>query len=49
MSIETGEPFVFLDNVSVRASRGRRVRGQVATLQTLDIDMELIGYMPHSS
>jgi len=46
--IETGEPFVFLDNVSVRASRGRRVRGQVAALQTLDIDMELIGYMPHS-
>ena len=47
--IETGEPFVFLENVSVRASRGRRVRGKVATLQTLDIDMELIGYMPHSS
>jgi len=47
--LETGEPFVFLENVSVRASRGRRVRGQVATLQTLDIDMELIGYMPHSS
>ena len=47
--LETGEPFVFLENVSVRASRGRRVRGQVATLQTLDIDMELIGYMPHTS
>lgn len=47
--IETGEPFVFMDNVSVRASRGRRVRGQAPTLQTLDIDMELIGYMPHSS
>ena len=47
--LETGEPFVFLDNVSVRASRGRRLRGQAPTLQTLDIDMELIGYMPHSS
>jgi len=47
--IETGEPFVFLDNVSVRANRGRRVRGQISTLQTMDIDMELIGYMPHSS
>jgi len=47
--IETGDPFVFLDNVSVRAGRGRRVRGKVAALQTLDIDMELIGYMPHSS
>jgi len=47
--LETGDPFVFLDNVSVRASRGRSIRGRVATLQTLDIDMELIGYMPHSS
>ena len=47
--IETGDPFVFLDNVSVRAGRGRRVRGKVAALQTLDIDMELIGYMLHSS
>ena len=47
--IETGEPFVFLDNVSVRASRGRRLRGQTPTRQTMDIDMELIGYMPHSS
>jgi len=47
--LETGDPFVFLDNVSVRASRGRRIRGRTATLQALDIDMELIGYMPHSS
>jgi general secretion pathway protein M len=47
--IETGDPFVFLDNVSVRASRGRRLRGQTPTLQTMDIDMELVGYMPHSS
>lgn len=47
--IETADPFIFLDNVSVRASRGRRVRGHTAPLQTLDIDMELIGYMPHSS
>ena len=47
--LETGEPFVFLDNVSVRASRGRRVRGKVTTAQTLDVDMELIAYMPHTS
>ena len=47
--LETGEPFVFLDNVSVRASRGRRLRGQAPTLQTMDIDMELIAYMPISS
>ena len=47
--IETAAPFIFLENVSIRASRGRRVRGRTAPLQTLDIDMELIGYMPHSS
>jgi general secretion pathway protein M len=47
--IETAAPFIFLENVSIRASRGRRVRGHTAPLQTLDIDMELIGYMPHSS
>lgn len=47
--LETGEPFVFLDNVSIRASRGRRVRGKVTTAQTLDVDMELIAYMPHTS
>ena len=47
--IETADPYIFLDNVSVRASRGRRVRGHTAPLQTLDIDMELVGYMPHSS
>lgn len=47
--LESGEPFVFLENVSVRASRGRRVRGKVAPLQALDIDMELIAYMPISS
>jgi len=47
--IETADPYIFLENVSVRASRGRRVRGVTAPLQTMDIDMELIGYMPHSS
>lgn len=47
--LETAEPFVFLDNVSVRASLGRRVRGHTPPLQHLDIDLELIGYMPHSS
>jgi general secretion pathway protein M len=47
--IETADPFVFLDNISVRASTGRRVRGHTAPRQTLDIDMEMIGYMPHSS
>jgi general secretion pathway protein M len=48
-AIETGDPFIFLDNVSVRASRGRRIRGKMPILQNMDIDMDLIGYMPHSS
>jgi general secretion pathway protein M len=46
--LETGEPFIFLDNVSIRASSGRRIRGQIAPVQTLDLDFELIGYMPHT-
>lgn len=46
--IETGEPFIFLNNVSIRASSGRRIRGKIAPVQTLDLDFELIGYMPHS-
>jgi general secretion pathway protein M len=45
--LETGEPFVFLDNVSIRSSRGRRVGGGVR--QILDVDMEVIGYMAQSS
>jgi general secretion pathway protein M len=48
-AIETGDPFIFMDNVSVRASRGRRIRGKMPILQNMDIDMDLIGYMPHSS
>lgn len=48
-ALETGEPLVFLDNVSIRARKGRRVRGQVGLVQSLDVDMELIGYMTHSS
>ena len=48
-AIETGDPFIFLDNVSVRASRGRRIRGKMPILQNMNIDMDLIGYMPHSS
>ena len=47
--LETAEPFVFLDNVSIRANLGRRVRGHTPPVQRLDIDLELIGYMPHSS
>ena len=47
-ALETGDPFIFLDYVSIRAGRGRRIRGQTRALQTMDVDMELIGYMPHT-
>lgn len=43
-ALETGQPYLFLDNVSVRTlGRGRR---NVATGQALDVDFNLIGYMP---
>lgn len=43
-ALETGQPYLFLDNVSVR-SRGQR-RHKVNTGQLLDVDFDLIGYMP---
>jgi len=48
-AIETSEPFMFLDNISVRAKSGRRGRSKIPAPQRLDVDLELIGYMPHSS
>lgn len=43
-ALETGQPYLFLDNVSVRTlGRGRRSR---ATGQSLDVDFDLIGYLP---
>jgi len=48
-AIETSEPFMFLDNISVRAKSGRRGRSKIPAPQLLDMDLELIGYMPHSS
>jgi len=48
-AIETSEPFMFQDNISVRAKSGRRGRSKIPAPQRLDVDLELIGYMPHSS
>jgi len=46
--LETADPYIFLENVSIRASAGRRVGGHTSPVQTLDIDMELTGYMSPS-
>ena len=43
-ALETGQPYLFLDNVSVR-KLGRR-RPNMAAGQGLDVDFDLIGYMP---
>ena len=46
-AIETGEPFLFLDKVSLWQRGGqRRFPGAVAAApQLLDVDIELTGYM----
>ena len=52
-SMETGEPYLFLDKVSVRARGIRRIktRGKINanTPQPLDVDFELIGYLVERS
>jgi general secretion pathway protein M len=48
-AIETSEPFMFLDNISIRAKSVRRTLSKIPAPQLLDMDLELIGYMPHSS
>ena len=48
-AVETSEPFMFLENISVRAKSGRRGRSKIPAPQLLDVDLELIGYMSHSS
>ena len=45
-ALETGQPYLFLDNVSV-SSRNRRVSKISQNL--LNVDFDLIGYMPRQS
>ena len=45
-AIETSQPFMFLDNISLRANGGRQGRRQLTVPQLLDVDLELYGYMP---
>lgn len=45
--LETGQPYLFLDNVGIRKLTIRRF--QNAAGDQLDVDFELIGYMPRPS
>ena len=46
-ALETGQPYLFLDNISVR-SRLQRSR-KANFVQMLDVEFDLIGYMPRAS
>jgi len=46
-ALETDQPYLFLDNVSVRSNRQRRYMAN--TDQLLDVDFDLIGYMQRPS
>ncbi len=47
-ALETGEPYLFLDNVTIKASGGRRSQRKVSTRRNLDVDLELAGYLQSS-
>lgn len=47
-ALETSEPYLFLDNVVIKASGGQRSRRKVSTRKNLDVDLELTGYMQSS-
>jgi len=46
-ALETGQPYLFLDNVSVRSHARRNYKVNVG--QKLNVDFDLIGYMPRQS
>lgn len=46
-ALETDQPYLFLDNVSVRSNRQRRYMVNAEPL--LDVDFDLIGYMQRPS
>ena len=48
-SLETGQPYLFLDNVSVRGHARRVKKLQVTYGQMLNVDFDLIGYMQKQS
>jgi len=44
-TIETGEPFLFMENISLR-SLARKMHSPSPVQQTLEADFELVGYIP---
>ena len=44
-ALETGKPYLFLDNILIKASSGQRRRKNVSAQINLDVDLELTGYM----
>jgi len=46
-ALETSQPYLFLDNITIRT--GRQRSSNVSTGQMLDVDFDLIGYMPGQS
>lgn len=50
-TLEAGQPYLFLDNVSIRSSgvRRRQSNRTVNTAQMLQVDFDLIGYMSRKS
>lgn len=46
-ALETGQPYLFLENVSIRSRIHRRSNRDAS--QVLDVDFNLIGYMPRKS
>ena len=46
-TLETGQPYLFLDNVSIRSHARRRYK--VSAGQKLSVDFDLIGYMRQPS
>ena len=46
-ALETGQPYLFIENISVRGSSRSRLRK--TTGQVLNVDFDLIGYMLQQS
>ena len=44
-ALETGQPYLFLDNVSLRNFSRRQTKTNVTAVNLLNVDFDLIGYM----
>jgi hypothetical protein len=43
--LETGQPYLIIDDVTVRQERARRRRNQTPDQPRLDVSLELFGYV----